>query len=581
MFKDVPRVAGYFRDLVRKHTGSVLLVILLQVAIDCLYNALPLYTKHFIDAIVPGRSVPALLRFTGLMFVNMAAIIGLQYVINRYQEKVKLTLTFTLDHQVLGRILGAPLQLLSSKPGSYHANRIKQDADGVIGFYQFFTCQFVSNLTTMVWVLVYALTVNVWIAVAMFVVFYPIYIVVKRYYDRLQHRIFAVRDQHCDIETYRYETLAGLRSLKLWLAHRYRMLVYRRRYEEYQRNSVAVSVAEFYPSMLQEAFVEYLPTVGVFLLGGYMVLRGKITLGQWSALSLYATLFVGPLSRVANIGGKLSVVAGTIDRLNEYTALPDECDGGEAPAGSPDRVTQLQLSNVSYQYPDQTVAVSGVSLGCAAGEVCAIVGGSGAGKSTLASIIAGLYAPQQGQCSIDGRAYGTLPVSHIRGKVTMASISDFLFSETIGENIRIGRPEAGSGEIERASHQAVAEEFIKATERGFETRLGEGGLGLSDGQIQRLILARLFLKGGDVLILDEATASLDPDTERRVLDNVVRCFRDRIVILITHHPSVAQRAKKVFVMDKGTVADSGSHEELMERNGYYRDLMHRGAVRCG
>jgi len=505
MIVEIRRVSSFFRELVRHHAGAVALVILLQVAIDCLYNALPLYTKHFIDVIVPGRSMPALLRFTALMFVNMAAIIGLQYVINRYQEKVRLTLTFALDNSMLKKILSAPLQLLSGKPGSYHANRIKQDTDGVIGFYQHVTCQFVSNLTTMLWVLVYALTVNVWIAVAMFAVFYPIYVMVKRYYDRLQHRIFAVREQHCDIETFRYETLAGLRSLKLWLAHRYRMIVYRQRYEEYLKASVAVSVAEFYPSMLQEAFVEYLPTVGVFLLGGYMVLRGEITLGQWSALSLYATLFVGPLSRVANIGGKLSMAAGTIDRLKEYTALPDEDEGGEVPAESPERVTQLQLSNVSYQYPDQTMAVSDVSLDCTAGEVCAIVGGSGAGKSTLAGIIAGLYAPQQGQCSFDGRAYGTLPVSYIRGKVTVASISDFLFSETIGDNIRIGRPEAGSGEIEAASRRAVAEEFIMTTERGFETRLGEGGLGLSDGQIQRLILARLFLKGGDVLILDEAT----------------------------------------------------------------------------
>lgn len=259
MFKDIPRVFGYFRDLVRHHAGAVLLVVLLQVAIDCLYNALPLYTKHFIDAIVPGRSVPALLRFTALMAGNMAAIIGLQYLINRYQEKVKLTLTYTLDNRVLGRILDAPVQLLAGKPASYHANRIKQDADGVIGFYQYFTCQFVSNLTTMVWVLVYALTVNVWIAVAMFVVFYPLYVAVKRYYDRLQHRIFAVRDQHCDIETFRYETLAGLRSLKLWLAQRFRMAVYRRRYDEYLKDSVSVSVSEFYPSLLYEAFVEYLP----------------------------------------------------------------------------------------------------------------------------------------------------------------------------------------------------------------------------------------------------------------------------------------------------------------------------------
>jgi ABC-type bacteriocin/lantibiotic exporter with double-glycine peptidase domain len=440
MAKDITRVLVYFRDLIRTHAGSVLLVILLQVAIDCLYNALPLYTGHFIDVIVPGRSGAALLRFTGLMFINMAAIVGLQLVINRFQEKVKLTLTFALDNRVLNKILNAPVQLLSQKPGSYHANRIKQDTDGVIGFYQYFTCQFVSNLGTAIWVMVYALSISVWIAVAMALVFFPLYLLVKRYYDRLQHRIFALRDQHCDIETFRYETLAGLRSLKLWLAHQYRMLVYRKRYDEYQRNSIALSVSEFYPGLMQEAFIEYLPTLGVFLLGGYMVFHGKITLGQWTALSLYANSFVGPLSRVANIGGKLSVVSGTIDRLTEYTSLPGEPDSLEQAQQLPDRVESIRLDGVSYDYPDQTRAVSNVTFECRAGEVCAIVGGSGAGKSTMANIIAALYTPQLGGCSINGISYGKLPISYIRSKVTVASISDFLFSETIADNIRIGKP---------------------------------------------------------------------------------------------------------------------------------------------
>jgi ABC-type bacteriocin/lantibiotic exporter with double-glycine peptidase domain len=578
MSKRITHIFVYFRDLVRMHAGAVTLVILLQIAIDCLYNALPLYTRHFIDFIVPGRSLAALVRFTGLLFVNMAAIISLQYVINRYQEKVKLALTFALDNQVLGKILNAPIRLLGQKPGSFHANRIKQDTDGVIGFYQYFTCQFISNLATAVWVMVYALSISVWIAVAMAGVFFPLYLFVKRYYDTLRHKMYAVRDQHSDIETFRYETLAGLRSIKLWLAQRYRMAVYRDRYDEYQRNSVSLSVAEFYPSLIQEAFVEYLPTLGVFLLGGYMVLHGRITLGQWTALSLYATSFVGPLSRVANIGGKLSVVAGTIDRLKEYTSLPDESEEPGPFPGLPSQVEHLRVDRVTFSYPDQTKALDNVSFKCSRGEVCAIVGGSGAGKSTLAYIIAALYSPQLGGCSINGIPYGKLPVSYVRSKVTVASISDFLFSETIADNIRIGKPLAEEAEVKIASQRASARDFIDTAEKGFETRLGEGGLGLSDGQIQRIVLSRLFLKGGDVLILDEATASLDPETERQVLSNLLALYKERIIILITHHPSVARCANSVFVMENGAVADSGTHDELMNTNAYYRDLMRRGSA---
>ncbi|MDI6740086.1 MAG: ABC transporter ATP-binding protein, partial [Candidatus Edwardsbacteria bacterium] len=565
-----------YRDLIKTHSGLVLLVILLQVSIDCLFNALPLYTKHFIDVIVPVRSLVALLRFTGLLFANMAGIIGFQYIINRFQEKVRLTLTFALDNQVLVRILNAPVQLLSQKPGSFHANRIKQDTDEVIGFYQYFVCQFVSNVATAIWVIIYALTINVWIAVVMATVFFPLYMLVRWYYNRLRGRIFAVRDQHCDIETFRYETLAGLRSLKLWLAHRFRMAVYSSRYNEYMKSSVSLSVSEFYPSLIQEAFIEYLPQLGVFLLGGYMVFQGKMTIGQWMALSLYANSFVGPMSRVANIGGKFSVVSGTIERLKEYTTLPEEIDEAENPEKIPSNIENLRIDDISYEYPDKTRAVENVSFELSRGEVCAIVGGSGAGKSTVVNIIAGLFTPQTGNCSLNGIPYRALPVSYIRSKIAVASISDFIFSESIADNIGLARKQAEPEAIKRASGLAAAQEFISDTEKGYDTRLGEGGLGLSDGQIQRIILARLFLKGGDVVILDEATASLDPETERKVLTNVMEVFRGKIILFVTHHPSVAKHAQRILVLENGTIVDSGRHEELIFRNQYYRELMQRG-----
>lgn len=576
MISDIKKVNKFYKELIKSHLGLVLLVIILQVSIDCLFNALPLYTKYFIDVIVPKRSLSILLKFSGLLLINMGGIIGFQYIINRFQEKVRLTLTFALDNQVLGSILKAPVHLLSQKPGSFHANRIKQDTDDVIGFYQYFVCQFVSNVATAIWVMVYAMTVNIWIAIIMTFVFFPLYMLVKKYYDRLKNRVYKIRDQHCDIETFRYETLAGLRTLKLWLAHRQRMAIYKSRYNEYIRDSVSLSVSEFYPSLIQEAFIEYLPQLGVFLLGGYMVLQGKMSIGQWMALSLYANSFVGPMSRVANIGGKISLVSGTIERLKEYMKLPEENDQIDEKVKVPRKIKTIQLQAVSYEYPDRTTALKNISLKLVQGEIYAIVGGSGSGKSTLVNIIAGLFVPQSGNCYINGISYNALPISYIRSKITVASISDFIFSEKIADNIRIAKSEADLKAIERASSLAMAKDFINETDKGYDTKLGENGQGLSEGQIQRIILSRFFLKGGDVAILDEATSSLDSKTEQNVLKNVINIFKGKIILFVTHHPSVAKLAKRILVIENGTIVDTGRHKELLIRNKYYQDLMRRG-----
>jgi ABC-type multidrug transport system fused ATPase/permease subunit len=467
------------------------------------------------------------------------------------------------------------LQQLDEKPSSFHANRIKKDTESVMEFYEYTVSRLVSNVVTAVWVIVYAVLVNIWIAVVMVAVFFPLYLLIGKYYDRIRDRVFAARDQHSSVETFRYETIAGLRSLKLWLADKFRMKIYRKQYDDYIKNKVALSVSEYYPSLFQELFLEYLPTLAVFLAGGYSVLNGQITLGQWIALNLYSAQFVGPLSRVANIGGRLSIVEGTIERLQRYFSLESESSGSELKTPSSETITEIELDHVAYAYPNNTIALQDVSFKCTAGRVYAIVGSSGSGKSTIADMIAGLCSPQSGKYSINGISHTGLPINYIRSRTSIVSPSDFIFSDNIANNILIARPSASHDEMRAAARLAAADEFINETSNGYKTYVRDAGIGLSEGQIQRIVLARLFLKRGDVIVLDEATASVDPETEQIILRNVMTTFKGKIIIFITHHPSVAQIADEVIVLAEGSTIDVGTHQELSQRDKYYRALMDR------
>ncbi|MDD5528688.1 MAG: ATP-binding cassette domain-containing protein [bacterium] len=577
MINDIRKITAFYKSLISTQGNKTLLIVILQIILDCLYMALPLYAKYFIDTIVPSKSLAMLYPFVGVLALNIGGILLAQYIITLLQGRVKLTLTCALDNQILSKILDVSVQSLGQKPGSFHANRIKKDTESVMNFYEHISSRLVSQIVTAIWAIVYALTVNIWIAVIIAVVFFPLYFFIGKYYDRMREQVFAVRDQACDIETFRYETLAGLRSLKLWLAHKFRMETYKKRYTDYINKSVKLSVAEYYPSLFQELFLEYLPTLLVFLFGGYLVLKGNMTIGQWIALDLYSSRFIGSFTNVINVGGKLPIIEGTIKRLQEYLLMPSESNDLQQNTVLPNRITQIKLDNISYAYPDKTVALQEITFECVAGRVYALVGSSGAGKSTIANILAGLYSPQKGQYLINNIAYEKLPVDYIRSRISIASISDFIFSESISDNIRIAKTTTDESGIEQASILATANEFIKETKSGYNTYLGENGLGLSEGQIQRIILARMFLKGGDIVVLDEATASLDSETEKKVLQNVLNSFKDRIVIFITHHPSVAKLADEIIVLAEGSLIDTGTHEELCRRNKYYNALINRGA----
>jgi ATP-binding cassette subfamily B protein len=327
------------------------------------------------------------------------------------------------------------------------------------------------------------------------------------------------------------------------------------------------------------SFAGYAAAALVFWYGGNLVLDGKMTAGQLTSFLVY-TLFVGfSLGSLADLWADFLRSIGAAQRVFELLerdpVIP--ISGGKKLLHVEGRI---ELAGVDFAYPTraEVPVLRELSLALAPGEVVAVVGPSGAGKSTIASLLMRFYDPQKGSVRLEGEDLRELDPSWLRRLIGTVAQEPLLFSTSIADNIRYGRPEASDQEVEAAARAANAESFIRAFPDGFATQVGERGVQLSGGQKQRVAIARAVLKDPRILILDEATSALDAESESLVKDALDRLMKGRTTLIIAHRLSTVIDADRVVVLDGGRVVQAGSHQALMAEGGLYRRLVEKQFV---
>jgi ATP-binding cassette subfamily B protein len=327
---------------------------------------------------------------------------------------------------------------------------------------------------------------------------------------------------------------------------------------------------------LYNPLLAFLPSLGLaalLLVGGRQAIQGQITIGEFVAFYGYVLLLSGPLRM---LGVSLGMAQRAVASGARVFELLDREPAIASPAGAPSLPSgrgRIELRGVTAVYEGGEPALRAVDLEVEAGRTVAIVGSTGSGKSTLVGLVPRLYDPVEGQVLVDGVDVRTVDLESLRGAIATVSDDAFLFSAPVSENIAYARPEATEAEIEDAARRAGAHEFVMALPDGYDTLLGERGLTLSGGQRQRVAIARALVRDARILILDDATSSVDPAKEAEIRGGLEEPLRDLTALVIGHRPATARAADEVIVLDDGEIVARGEHDELLRTSTRYRELI--------
>ncbi len=405
----------------------------------------------------------------------------------------------------------------------------------------------------------------------------PVPIVVltaMRYNRRSRPAVQEIQQRLAELTAEAEESISGIRIVKAFaredhMLGRFRHAVGR----VFDQNVYSTRLSSFYAPLLG-----FLPSLGlavILLVGGRMVIDGGLSLGDFTAFYTYLLMLVAPMRILGTALGMAQRAVASGNRMFEILDREPRIESPPAAPPLPHGLGRVELRGVDLDYRG-VPALRGIDLEVEAGATVALVGASGSGKTSLVALLARLYDPTAGAVLIDGADLRTVDLRSLRSEVAFVADDSFLFSASVAENIAYARPDATGEGIERAARRAQAHEFIAALPEGYETVIGERGLTLSGGQRQRIAIARALLADPRILVLDDATSSVDARTEAAIRRGLADAMVGRTTFIVAHRLSTISLADEIIVLDRGRIVDRGGHEELLERSPLYAEIADHG-----
>ncbi|HVJ28501.1 MAG TPA: ABC transporter ATP-binding protein [Vicinamibacterales bacterium] len=464
-----------------------------------------------------------------------------------------------------------PVRYFDSTQSGVLVSRVMNDAEGIRNLVGTGLVQLVGSFVTAFAALAYLFYLN-WLLTAVTLVVLLVFGGSMWYAFRTIRPVFRERGKiYSEVTGRLTETIGGIRIVKTYTAEKREELVFTTGVHRLFRNVAKTITSISGISAFGTAIVGVIGVV-IMIVGGQAMLAREMTVGEFLNYILFTGLMAAPVMQIASIGTQITEAFAGLDRIHELMDMrtEDDEDKNRAPLG--EIAGEVVFDDVTFEYNPNVEVLKHVSFRAPAGTTTALVGSSGSGKSTLISLVMAFNRPKAGRILIDGRDLSTIRLRDYRSQLGVVLQDNFLFDGTIVENIRYGRPEATIEEVRAVSRIAHADEFIEGFEKQYDQVVGERGVKLSGGQRQRIAIARAILADPRLLVLDEATSSLDSESEALIQDGLKALRHGRTTFVIAHRLSTIRSADQILVLEHGEIVERGTHNELISLGGRYRTL---------
>jgi len=559
------------RPFVSRHWRKGVLGGLLILLTSLLGFPQPLITRYLIDNVILGRQL-ALLAGVILLLVAIALAEKLmnllqQFYFTRFEQGVILD----IQQNLLDRALRFPKSFFDANQTGYLMSRLSSDVQGLRWFFSGTIVHILTNLLRFVGGIGFLFYLEWRLAIGVLVVLPGLVFFVRYFSDKMHILSHQSMEQYAKVSSQFQESLSLVSLIKSFSSE---VRTVGRLISEL-RKAMQISLEQSTVNSIANLAINSMPSLAraiVLALGAYWVIKDQWTLGSLLAFQAYLGYVFGPAQFLASANLELQNARASLERVSAlFDIVPEEKMGIGKRA---ERLSgEIKFKSVSFSYDTREPVLKDVSFRINPGEHVAIVGPTGVGKTTLLSLILRFYKPTAGEIYFDGQPASEYEVGSLRQRIGYVSQNTLLLSGTIMENLRYGSPDANEERVFQAAKVAGIHDFICSLPKGYETEIGERGVNLSEGQKQRLSLARALVKDPDILILDEPTSALDSLTEKSIFQSLPTFVRDKTLFVVAHRFSTIRDSDRILLLNENRLVAMGTHRSLLETNDYYRSLV--------